>query len=434
MTDLRSEILALGAKYYQEKFGGKTLVPGVDQLPANGKVMAADDLVNLLDSSLDMWLTAGRFADNFEREFATTFGSRYSLLVNSGSSANLVAFSALTSPYLKERALKPGDEFITPACGFPTTVNPAIQFGMQPRFVDVDLKTHNVLPETIEQAITPKTKLVMIAHALGNPFDSKKVAEICKARGIWLVEDCCDALGAEIHGRKVGTFGDLATCSFYPAHHITMGEGGAVMTSSPVLKKVAESFRDWGRDCYCPPGKEDTCGKRYGWKLGKLPEGYDHKYIYTHLGYNLKVTDMQASVGLSQLKRLDSFVAARRKNFGFLKAEISRLGGDEFFHMPQATENSNPSWFGFLLTLKNRDKPRKAMLQLLESKKIGTRLLFGGNLLAQPAYASIRHTVVGDLATTNLVMTHSFYVGIWPGLTEDCLRYMARTLVEGAKN
>ena len=319
LEELRSQIIGLGKQYFELSQAPKAFEPGVTFLPANGKVMAANDLGMLIEASLDMWLTAGRFAEQFEKKFAGVFGTRYSLLVNSGSSANLVAFSALTSPHLNDRALKPGDEFISPACGFPTTVNPAIQFGLTPRFIDITPSIHNVTAEAVEAAITPKTRLVMIAHTLGNPFDAAKIAGICKSKGIWFVEDCCDALGAKLHGKNVGTFGDIATCSFYPAHHITMGEGGAVMTSSSVLKKFAESFRDWGRDCYCAAAKEDTCGKRYGWELGGLPKGYDHKYIYSHIGYNLKVTDMQAAVGLSQLERLDHFVATRKKTSLFSK-------------------------------------------------------------------------------------------------------------------
>ncbi len=432
-SDLRAQILSLGRDYFKAANSPKKFVPGETFLPANGKVMDGDDLSNLLDASLDMWLTAGRFAETFEKKFAEVFGTKWSLLVNSGSSANLVAFSALTSPFFKDRALKPGDEFITPACGFPTTVNPAIQFGMEPRFIDVSLGIHNVTAEAVEAALTPRTKLVMIAHTLGNPYDAEKISQLCKSRGIWFVEDCCDALGATLNGKNIGTFGDVATCSFYPAHHITMGEGGAVMMNSPSIKKFAESFRDWGRDCYCPAAKEDTCGKRYGWQLGDLPKGYDHKYIYSHIGYNLKVTDMQAAVGLSQIEKLSSFVSARRKNFEFLKAELTRLGGDEYYETPEALPGSNPSWFGFLVTLRSSDLERARILKYLADKKVGTRLLFGGNLLKQPAYRGVKHSVHSTLENTDKVMLSSFFVGIWPGLTEEMLTYIATHLVAAVK-
>jgi len=426
--ELRNEIFALCQKYFEERHPVKEFVPGKTELPANGKVVDDKDLVSLIDASLDMWLTAGRHSVKFEKDFAEVFGHRYSLLVNSGSSANLLAFSTLTSPLLKERRLMPGDEFITPAAGFPTTVNPALQYGMKPVFIDVDLKLHNPTPELVLEAITPKTRLVMMAHTLGNPFDAAAIAKICAERGIWLVEDCCDALGATINGQHVGTFGSLATCSFYPAHHITMGEGGSVLTSSPSLKKIAESFRDWGRDCYCPPGVEGTCGKRYNWQLGDLPKGYDHKYIYTHLGYNLKATDMQAALGLSQLEKLPSFIAARRKNFLSLKQKILERGGENLFEMASSLSHAEPSWFGFLLTLRDSNVERRQVLQKLSEYKIGTRLLFGGNLLRQPAYKGIDHHVIGDLVNTDRIMTSSFYVGIWPGLGEEALDYMAEKL------
>lgn len=432
--DIRAEILKLSQEYFALRFQEQPFVPGTTSLPANGKVVDGNDLEMLIDSSLDMWLTAGRFSKEFESEFARVCGSRYSLLVNSGSSANLVAIAALTSPLLKDRQLKPGDEFITPACGFPTTVNPAIQHGLKPVFVDVDLKIHNVTPELIERAITPKTKLVVAAHTLGNPFDAKRIAEICKSKGIWFVEDCCDALGATIEGQHVGTFGDIASCSFYPAHHITMGEGGAVFTNSPVLKKIAESFRDWGRDCYCAPGCEDSCGKRYNWQLGQLPLGYDHKYIYSHIGFNLKVTDMQAAVGLSQLKKLPGFIAKRQENFQDLLALLKAKGGDEFFEFPESLPDARPSWFGFLLTLKNPELERRRILNYLNNAKVGTRLLFGGNLTKQPAYLPIEHTISGCLENTDRVMNSSFYVGIWPGLDKQKLDYISTKLIESVKN
>ena len=432
-NEIRKKIIELGIVYFEAAHSDKKFVPGETFLPANGKVLDSEDLTQLLEASLDMWLTAGRFAEQFEKEFATVFGTKYSLLVNSGSSANLVAFSALTSPFFKDRALVPGDEFITPACGFPTTVNPAIQFGMTPRFIDIDASTHNVTPELVEAAITSKTRLVMIAHALGNPYDAERIAKICKERGIWFVEDCCDALGAKVNGKNVGTFGDLATCSFYPAHHITMGEGGAVMMSSPSIKKFAESFRDWGRDCYCPAAKEDTCGKRYAWQMGDLPMGYDHKYIYSHIGYNLKVTDSQAAIGISQLKKLPGFIKARQQNFLLLKNELVRLGGDEYFEFPKHIDGAEPSWFGFLVTLRNRKLNRAPILAALGHKKIGTRLLFGGNLIKQPAYKNIKHTVHGDLKNTDLVMASSFFVGLWPGLTSEMLNYIATEMITAVK-
>jgi CDP-6-deoxy-D-xylo-4-hexulose-3-dehydrase len=432
--EIRSKILALGRDYYAEAHPTKPFIPGETFLPANGKVLDEEDLSQLLDASLDLWLTAGRFAAQFERDFAGIFGTRYSLLVNSGSSANLVAFSALTSPYFKDRALKPGDEFITPACGFPTTVNPAIQFGLVPRFIDIDSKIHNVTPDLVKAAVTSKTRLVMVAHTLGNPYDAATIGEFCKSRDIWFIEDCCDALGATLNGKKVGLFGDAATCSFYPAHHITMGEGGAVMTSSASLKKFAESFRDWGRDCYCPAAKEDTCGKRYGWQLGDLPHGYDHKYIYSHIGYNLKVTDMQAAIGLSQLKKLPMFIKSRRENFVFLKDRLIELGGAEFYEFPEAIPGSEPSWFGFLVTLKSTKIDRSNVLKRLNSLKVGTRLLFGGNLLKQPAYKGINHSISGSFENTDRVMLSSFFVGIWPGLTEEMLTYIAESLIEAARH
>lgn len=429
----REEILSLAETYFEKNFATQPFEPGRTSLPANGKVVDGKDLRMLMDAALDMWLTAGRFSEEFEKKLAEFWGARYSLFVNSGSSANLVAFSTLTSPLLKQRQLKPGDEFITPAAGFPTTVNPGIQHGLVPVFIDVDLGIHNVTVEDIERAITPKTKLVMVAHTLGNPYDAKAIAQLCKQRGLWFIEDCCDALGAKVHGQHVGTFGDLATCSFYPAHHITTGEGGAVMTNSPSLKKIAESFRDWGRDCYCAPACENTCGKRYDWQLGELPHGYDHKYIYSHIGYNLKGTDLQASLGLSQLARAPHFIERRRQNFNFLKNALSALGADEFYETPQSLSFAEPSWFGFLLTLRDPKMERRRLLDWLGQRKIGTRLLFGGNLTKQPAYLNINKKVVGDLPNTDKIMCSSFYVGVWPGLTEDMLSYIAESLVEGAR-
>lgn len=432
--EIKEQILALAAIYFKKNFKNRQVEPGKDTLAANGKVLDEADLKMLLCASLDMWLTSGSYGQAFEKAFAQKCGSRYALLVNSGSSANLLAVSALTSPLLKEKRLKTGDEFITAACGFPTTVNPGIQQGLIPIFIDVDPKIHNITPELVEAAITPKTKLVIAAHTLGNPFDAKKIAEICKTHGIWFVEDCCDALGSQLYGQPVGTFGSIGTASFYPAHHITTGEGGAVFTNSSVLKKILESFRDWGRDCYCPPGCENTCGKRYDWQMGDLPKGYDHKYIYTHIGYNLKATDMQAAIGLSQLEKLDQFVAKRKQNFNQLTEKLKHLGGEDFYDLAQSLPYAEPSWFGFLLTIKDSKIDRSRLLKFLGEAKIGTRLLFGGDLTKQPAYQHINYKISGQLEHTSKILTSSFYVGIWPGLEEPALEYIAIKLIEGIKN
>ncbi len=434
MDNPKNDVLEATSKYFDENFSRNKLSAGKSFLPANGKVVDKEDLLNLVSSCLDLWLTAGSFMDQFEPALAKFWGMRYSLMVNSGSSANLAAFYALTSPLLKDRRLLPGDEFITPASCFPTTINPALQYGMHPVFVDVDLKIHNVTPELVEKAITPKTKLIMIAHTLGNPFDAEKIAKICKERKIWFVEDCCDALGAKINGKSVGTFGDLATCSFYPAHHITTGEGGAILTDSPVLKKIVESFRDWGRDCYCPPGKENTCGKRYNWQLGSLPKGYDHKYIYTHLGFNLKATDMQAAIGLSQLKKAPGFIKVRQDNFTYLKDAFVSLDGEKYFEFPESIEGAEPSWFGFFITIKNDSGiVRSKLLQILNEKNVGTRLLFAGNIVKQPAYVNIPHRISGNLENSDRVMNDCLYIGLWPGLGKPELDYIARTVVETAQ-
>jgi len=426
---IKRQILDLVQAYHEETFSDAPFVPGKTAVPVSGKVFDAAEMVNLVDSSLEFWLTTGRYADQFERELSQYLGMRHASLCNSGSSANLLALSALTSPSLGERQLQPGDEVITVAAGFPTTVNPIIQNGLTPVFLDVDLKTHNIDVSRLAEAITPRTKAIMIAHTLGNPFDLDAVTAVANAHDLWLIEDNCDALGSRYNGRLTGTFGHLSTISFYPAHHITMGEGGVVLTNRPQLKKLVESFRDWGRDCWCAPGIDNTCGKRFEWQLGDLPYGYDHKYIYSHIGYNLKMTDMQAAVGAAQLKKLDGFIAARKRNWQRLYDGLKLL--QEFFILPEPTPNSDPSWFGFLLTVRPEAPfSRNELIRYLDDRKIATRLLFGGNLIRQPAYQNIPHRVVGPLTNTDIIMNGTFWIGVYPGLTPPMIDYVLQTFGE----
>jgi CDP-6-deoxy-D-xylo-4-hexulose-3-dehydrase len=424
---LRQRVLEMTALYHKAAFPVPEFVPGQTPVPVAGRVFGTDDLATLVDAALDFWLTAGRYADQFEHELARVFGLRDALLVNSGSSANLLAVSALTAGEWGERRLRPGDEVITVAAGFPTTVNPILQNGLVPVFVDVALPSYNIDVGQLEAALSCRTRAVIIAHTLGNPADLAALTAFVKKHDLWFIEDCCDALGATYQGQHVGTFGDLATCSFYPAHHITMGEGGAVLTNRPALKKVVESFRDWGRDCWCAPGKDNTCGKRFDWQLGTLPCGYDHKYTYSHIGYNLKATDMQAAVGVAQLRKLARFVAARKRNFRLLRDGMRDL--EEFFVLPEATAGSEPSWFGFPLAVRPEAPfTRDQLVRHLEGKRIGTRMLFAGNLTRQPAYQGVARRVVGDLRVTDFVMNQVFWLGVYPGLSEPMLEYVLATI------
>jgi len=426
---LRAEITELVSQYAKLQYADQIFISGQTPVPVSGKVMGETELQYMVEASLDGWLTTGRFNEKFEQELAAFIGIKHLITVNSGSSANLVAFSTLTSHKLGDRAIKKGDEVIGVAAGFPTTVNPIIQFGAVPVFVDVDLRTHNIDVDLIEAAITPKTKAIMLAHTLGNPFNVKKVKEICNRHGLWLVEDSCDALGAKYEGKMIGTWGDIATLSFYPAHHMTMGEGGAVFSNNSELMSIAESYRDWGRDCYCKPGCDDTCGKRFGQKLGSLPQGYDHKYTYSHLGYNLKITDMQAACGLAQLKRLPEFIKKRNDNFAYLSEKLSSLS--DYIELTVATENSEPSWFGFPITLKaDCGVDRTDLTKYLDENKIGTRLLFAGNLTKQPYFEGLEYRVVGALTNTDITMNQTLWVGLYPGLNNDHLDYTVQKLEE----
>ncbi len=425
---LRSEILRLTGEFAELLLKPQKFVPGVSEIPVSGKVLTSPDFQSLVESSLDGWLTSGRFTKQFEKSLSNYVGARSALFVNSGSSANLIALSGLTSRKLGERALRVGDEVITVAMGFPTTINPIIQNGLIPVLIDIDLETLDVLPDMIEEAVSPKTRAIMMAHTLGNPFNLDAVQKICQKYNLWLIEDSCDALGSTYNGKRTGSFGDTATLSFYPAHHITTGEGGAVFVKSPLVRNQVESFRDWGRDCYCETGKDNTCNKRFEWQLGDLPYGYDHKYTYSHIGYNLKATEMQAALGLSQLSKLEMFIQARRSNYEYLN---ERLADTEGLQIAKATENSEPSWFGFPITL-DVDHPvnREELIKFLNSRKIATRLVFAGNITKQPAYKDVNFRIVGDLKNSDIAMTRSFWLGVYPGLTNRMLDYVADSVIE----
>lgn len=424
---IRQQISALVAQYAEISGVKKLFVPGETVIPPSGKVVGAREMQLMVEASLDCWLTTGRFNAEFEKKLAEFLGVKFLITVNSGSSANLVAFNTLTSPKLGGRAIKKGDEVIGVAAGFPTTVNPIVQFGAVPVFVDVDLKTHNVNADLIEAAITPKTKAIMLAHTLGNPFNLGKVKALCEKYNLWLVEDCCDALGAKYNNQLVGTFGDIATLSFYPAHHITMGEGGAVFTNNPQLRMIAESFRDWGRDCYCAPGCDNTCGNRFGQQFGSLPAGYDHKYVYSHIGYNLKITDMQAACGLAQLDRAPEFIETRKNNFELLKSKLSNVR--DFIDIAEATPNSEPSWFGFPITIKeSAGVNRVDFTKFLDQNKIGTRLLFAGNLTRQPYFKDVNYRIVGELTNTDITMNNTLWLGNYPALSEEHFDFVAQKI------
>ncbi len=425
----RQEILDQVRRYAAKFESAQTFLPGIDAVPVSGKVLGPDEITNMVDACLDGWLTTGRYNEDFETKLANLVGVRHTLTVNSGSSANLVAFAALTSPMLGDRALKPGDEVITVAAGFPTTVNPILLYGMVPVFIDVTLPTYNIDASHLDAALSPKTRAIMIAHTLGNPFDVDAVMAFARRNNLWVIEDCCDALGATYRGQHVGTFGHIGTLSFYPAHHITMGEGGAAFTNDDQLRQAMASIRDWGRDCWCATGADNTCGRRFDWKLGDLPEGYDHKYIYSHLGYNLKITDMQAACAVAQMDRLQGFVAARQKNFAYLRTALQKM--EEFLVLPEPTANASPSWFGFPLTLRpEAGVHRPDLLRYLDQHRIGTRLLFAGNITRQPYFAGREHRVVGTLTNTDRVMRDTFWLGVYPGLDEPRLDFVAKCLGE----
>ena len=426
-AELKQQIFDLVEQYSALHFAEKPFQAGTSVIPPSGKVLGASELKNMVEASLDGWLTTGRFNEAFEQRLADFLGVKHVLTTNSGSSANLLAFSALTSPQLGERAIKPGDEIISVAAGFPTTVNPILQYGAVPVFVDVHIPTYNIDPALIEAAISDKTKAIMLAHTLGNPYNLAKIVHIAKKYNLWLIEDCCDALGSTYNEKLVGTFGDIGTLSFYPAHHITMGEGGAIFTNNNDLKRIIESFRDWGRDCYCQPGKDNTCGKRFGWQLGTLPFGYDHKYTYSHLGYNLKISDMQAACALAQMDRLPGFIEARKRNFVFLKDRLKSC--EEFLILPEATPGSDPSWFGFPITIRDEAGiTRVDLLKYLDQYKIGTRLLFAGNLTRQPYFQGRTYRVSGELINTDKVMNNTFWIGVYPGLDEEMLSFVVEKL------
>ena len=426
---LRAQILSLVQEYSKKAWSEKPFEKGRNPVPVSGKVFDGDDVSSLVDSSLDFWLTTGRFSKEFEKKFAYFVGAKHAILTNSGSSSNLLAVTALTSPLLESRQMKPGDEIITIASGFPTTINPIIQNNFVPVFIDTEVPTYAIDTSCLEEAISDRTKAIILAHTLGNPFNLERVTEFAEKHNLWLIEDACDALGSEYNGKRVGSFGDLATFSFYPAHHITMGEGGAVLTSEPLLKKIVESFRDWGRDCWCSTGVDGSCGKRFDQKFGKLPYGYDHKYVYTHIGYNLKPTDMQAAIGVSQLEKLPGFIEKRENNFNYLLQSLADL--EDYLIFPKATKNSKPCWFGMPITLrKNCPLSKRELLKDFDRRKIGARLLFGGNLLKQPAYQDIQYRVVGDLQGTEQILENTFWIGTYPGLTLQMLDYVSESFHE----
>lgn len=426
---LRSKISELVKQYFESEFPEKPFSPKYGHVPISGRVFDAEDIQHVVEAGLDFWLTTGRFAREFEKTFSEYMGVKYTMLVNSGSSANLLALSALTSPMLRHRRLFPGDEVITIAAGFPTTLNPIFQNQLKPVFLDISIPTYNINTRMLEQAISDRTRAIILAHTLGNPFDVDQVLEVAKKHDLWVIEDCCDAIGSTYDGKRVGSFGHIATCSFYPAHHITMGEGGAVITSDPALRRIITSLRDWGRDCWCEPGSNDTCHQRFDQKFGDLPEGYDHKYVYSHVGYNLKVTDMQAAVGVAQLKKLDKFIAARKANFNKLKECLKEF--EEWFILPEATAKSDPSWFGFPVFVRETAPfTRDDLTVFLSKNRIDTRLLFGGNLIKQPAYQGMDYRIVGDLATTDRVMNTLFWLGVYPGITDEMIEYVHSKISE----